>query len=104
MFTLHGAQRLGSAAIELGFERSSEHFDIVPAPKWEPESESAPPGRINPLMQIPTRVFSDESAMSKSAAILIQLGLQFPEFFLLQIRCNNRLTRFSEGGSSCNSL
>lgn len=83
MYTLYGSKRSGSAAAEVALERCGAKYRIVRASAWEPDSAIEELGRINPLRQIPTLVLSDGTVVSESAAILIHLGLAFPDAQLL---------------------
>jgi GST-like protein len=78
MYTLYGSKGSGSAAIEMALERCKTPYKLVRASSWEPESALADLERINPLKQIPTLVLPGGTVMSESAAILIHLGLVFP--------------------------
>ncbi len=78
MYTLYGSKGSGSAAIEIALERCKTSFRIVRASTWEPDSALAELERINPLKQIPTLLLPGGTVMSESAAILIHLGLVFP--------------------------
>ena len=83
MYILYGTKGSGSAAIEVALERCNVPFKLVRASSWEPDSALAELEQINPLMQIPTLVLPDGTVMSESAAILIHLGLTFPDSGLL---------------------
>lgn len=83
MYTLFGSKGSGSAMVELALERAAQPFRLVRASSWEPDSEQDELRRHNPLLQIPTLLLPDGSALSESAAILIHLGLQHPESGLL---------------------
>ena len=83
MYVLYGSKGSGSAAIEVALERCKTPYRIVRASTWEPDSAQAELERINPLKQIPTLTLPDGSAMSESVAILIHLGLTFPDVDLL---------------------
>ncbi len=78
MYTLYGSKGSGSAAIEIALERCRTPFKVVRASTWEPDSALVELERINPLKQIPTLLLPDGTVMSESAAILIHLGLVFP--------------------------
>ncbi len=83
MYTLFGSAGSGSAAIEAALERTGAPYRNVTASTWEPDSALAELRAINPLQQIPTLALPDGSAMTESAAILIHLGLAYPEAQLL---------------------
>jgi GST-like protein len=90
MYTLYGSKGSGSAAIEFALERCNAPFKLVRASSWEPDSALALLERINALKQIPTLVLPDGAVMSESAAILIHLGLAFPDSRLLPTDSNHR--------------
>jgi GST-like protein len=81
--TLYGSRGSGSAAVEMALVRCGVAFDLVTASSWEPASAQAALAALNPLRQIPTLVWPDGSVMTESAAILIELGLRFPDAALL---------------------
>ncbi|MBC5765457.1 glutathione S-transferase [Ramlibacter sp. GTP1] len=83
MFTLYGTQGSGSAAAEVALRVCGAQYLKVHASSWEKDSAVEELSRVNPLKQIPTVVFPDGSVMSESAAILIQLGLLYPDTGLL---------------------
>ena len=83
MYTLYGSQGSGSAAVEAALERTGVPFRLVRASSWEPDSAIGELERINPLKQIPTLRLPDGTVLTESAAILIHLGLEFPESQLL---------------------
>ena len=96
MYILYGAQGSGSAAVGVALERCNAPFKWVRAPTWEPDSALAELERINPVKQIPTLVLPDSTVMSESAAILIHLGLAFPDSALL-LTDPNQLARSLRG-------
>lgn len=83
MFTLYGTQGSGSAAIEVALRTCGVPYLKVHASSWEKDSAVAELERVNPLKQVPTVVLPDGTVMTESAAILIELGLMFPETGLL---------------------
>ena len=83
MHTLFGSRGSGSAAIEIALERVGVPFRIVTAATWEADSAVAQLRQHNPLQQIPTLQGPDGSVLTESAAILIHLGLMFPQAGLL---------------------
>ena len=83
MYTLFGSKGSGSAAIEIALERTQSRYRIVTASTWEADSEVATLRERNPLQQIPTLELPDGHVLTESAAILIHLGLAFPEAGLL---------------------
>lgn len=83
MWTLFGSSGSGSAAVEAALVRCGQPFRTVVASTWEPGSAQRELLRANPLGQIPTLQFDDVTVMTESAAILIHLGLAFPDSGLL---------------------
>ncbi len=83
MLTLFGAAGSGSAAVELALDRCKVPYRVLHASSWEPDSAQAELLRANPLGQIPTLQLGDGSVLTESAAILIHLGLAYPEAGLL---------------------
>ena len=60
-------------------------FQLVRASTWESESAQGALRDVNPLGQIPTLVSDDGAVLTESAAILIHLGLRFPQACLLPL-------------------
>lgn len=83
MYTLFGSQGSGSAAIEIALERTRTPYRFVRASSWEPDSALQELAAANPLQQIPTLLLPDGSVLTESAAILIHLGLAFPDSGIL---------------------
>jgi GST-like protein len=84
MIVLYGTNGSGAAAAEVGLEIAGVPYRNVEAASWKGESPGlAELRRVNPLAQIPTLVFDDGGVMTESAAILIELGLRYPESGLL---------------------
>jgi GST-like protein len=83
MYTLFGTKGSGSAAIEVALDWCGVPHKSIRAATWEADSALEELAKFNPLKQIPTLLFGDGSAMSESAAILIELGLRFPKSELL---------------------
>lgn len=90
MYTLYGSKGSGSAAIEAALDRCDVTYKLVRAATWEPDSALAALERVNPLKQIPTLLLPDGSVMTESAAILIHLGLEFPQSDLLPMQPGRR--------------
>jgi GST-like protein len=86
MWTLYGSAGSGSAVVEMALARCGQRCRVLRASTWEPDSAQAELQRVNPLGQIPTLVAPDGSVLTESAAILIHLGLCFPESGLLPQR------------------
>lgn len=83
MYTLYGIEGSGSASVEIALLRCRAPFRIVRAASWEPGAGLDELACVNPLKQIPTLRLPDGSVLSESAAILIHLGLSFPDAELL---------------------
>lgn len=77
MFTLLGADRSGSAAIEMALTLCGAEYRRVVASSWEAGAGQHELKRLNPLMQVPTLVIPG-GVLTESAAILTHLGLAFP--------------------------
>jgi GST-like protein len=80
---LFGSRGSGSAAIEMALRAVGIEYEMVRASSWEPDSAYAELLRVNPLGQIPTIRLADRTVLSESAAILIHLGLEYPQSELL---------------------
>lgn len=83
VYKLYGSKGSGSAAIEVALGCCEVPFEIVHASSWEADSAIDELAQLNPLKQIPTLVLPDGTVLSESAAILIHLGLTYPESGLL---------------------
>jgi GST-like protein len=83
MMTLYGTKGSGSAAVEAALRLAGQPFQLVDAASWVPTPGLEKLKRVNPLVQVPTLVLDDESVMTESAAILIWLGLRYPQSGLL---------------------
>lgn len=83
MYTLYGSDGSGSASVEIALLRCHAPFRIVRAASWEPGPGLDELACFNPLKQIPTLRLPDGSVLSESAAILIHLGLTYPDAELL---------------------
>ena len=83
MLTLYGAKGSGAAAPEAALRIADVPFRWVEAASWEPGLGLDELKRVNPLAQIPTLALEDGTVMTESAAILIWLGLRYPESGLL---------------------
>jgi GST-like protein len=81
MLVLYGSQGSGAAIVETALEITGVPYRTVNAASWKPEEASGVEElrRVNPLAQIPTLLFDDGTVMTESAAILIELGLRYPE-------------------------
>ena len=83
MLTLYGAKGSGSAAIESALTIAGLPFESVEAATWKPGPGYEELKRLNPLGQIPTLLLEDGTLLTESAAILIWLGLRYPQSGLL---------------------
>lgn len=83
MYTLFGSAGSGSAMIEAALVLTGASYQLERSSSWEPDSALERLRAVNPLLQIPTLVLTDGSVLTESAAILIHLGLQFPDSPLL---------------------
>ncbi|MEN3295402.1 MAG: GST-like protein [Burkholderiales bacterium] len=90
MYTLYGTAGSGSAAVEAALSIAKAPFRLVEASSWQPGPGLDALRRVNPLARVPTLVLPDGSVLSESAAILIHLGLQFPESGLLPSDISSR--------------
>ncbi|WP_085694810.1 MULTISPECIES: glutathione S-transferase N-terminal domain-containing protein [unclassified Pseudomonas] len=81
MYQLYGHRNSGAAAIEAALELCQIAYRFIDV---EASSEAAQElARLNPLKQIPTLQLPDGRIITESAAILVHLGLSFPESGLL---------------------
>ena len=92
MYTLYGYKGSGSAAIECALEVAGAPYRIVSAASWDSASCVDALSQVNALLQVPTLVLPDGTVLSESAAILIHLGLQFPQGQLLPPAAERRAT------------
>ena len=83
MYTLFGFKRSGSASVECALELTGAPYRIVDAASWETNDALAELERVNPLKQIPTLQLPGGEILSESAAILMHLGIAFPDSALL---------------------
>ena len=83
MYTLFGFKGSGSAAVECALELAGAPYRIVEAASWEHNDALQALARVNPLLQIPTLQLPDGTVLTESAAILMHLGLAFPDSGLL---------------------
>ncbi|MEB0048540.1 MULTISPECIES: glutathione S-transferase [unclassified Pseudomonas] len=81
MYQLYGQKDSGAAAIEAALELCEIPYRFIDV---DASAEAAHALQtLNPLRQIPTLQLPDGSSLTESAAILIHLGLQFPQSGLL---------------------
>jgi len=90
MYTLFGFKGSGSASVECALEMTGAPYRIVETASWEKNDALAELERVNPLKQIPTLRLPDGTVLSESAAILMHLGLAFPDSGLLDADANER--------------
>lgn len=83
MYVLYGSRRSGSAIAEIGLDWCGAPYRVVHASSWEEGSAQDELRRLNPLMQIPTLQTPSGEVLTESAAILMHLGLRFPDAGLL---------------------
>lgn len=83
MLTLYGARGSGAAAVEAALVLLGEPYRVVEAATWLPESALEELRAVNPLGQIPALKLDDGTVLTESAAILIHLGLAYPQSPLL---------------------
>lgn len=83
MYTLYGTDESGSCMIEIALPRCAVQWHRVDASSWQEGAGTEALARINPLKQIPTLVTPDGQVLTESAAILIHLGLEYPDSELL---------------------
>lgn len=81
MYQLYGHQNSGAAAIEAALELCEVPYRFIDVSST-PEAAHALE-KLNPLKQVPTLQLPDGGVLTESAAILIHLGLTFPESNLL---------------------
>jgi len=81
--TLYGYKGSGSAAVEIALAMASIPYELIEAASWVPESANDALKAHNPLGQIPTLLLPDGTVLTESAAILMHLGLTYPESKLL---------------------
>ena len=81
MYQLYGHRNSGAAAIEAALELCEIPYRFIDV-EASPESAQALE-KLNPLKQIPNLQLPDGSVLTESAAILIHLGLTFPQSNLL---------------------
>lgn len=80
---LYGSRRSGSAIAEAALRLAGVDYRVVDAATWLPESALAELHHVNPLGQIPTLVLPGGEVLTETAAILIHLGLSYPDSALL---------------------
>ena len=81
MYQLYGHKNSGAAAIEAALELCEIPYRFIDV-ETSPEAAKALE-KLNPLKQIPTLQKPDGGVLTESAAILIHLGMAFPQSNLL---------------------
>lgn len=82
-YVLYGTQGSGSAIVEIALLTCGAPYRVVHASSWEADSALDELRRLNPLAQIPTLRTPQGDVLTESAAILMHLGLRFPQAGLL---------------------
>lgn len=82
-YVLYGTRGSGSAIVEIALRMCGQSCRTVHASSWEDGSAQADLRRLNPLMQIPTLRTPEGDVITESGAILMHLGLRFPDAHLL---------------------
>jgi GST-like protein len=78
-YRIFSAQGSGGVPVEAAMSLIGLPYEIVEAPTWEGEAQTAKVAAINPLKQIPALVTPRGETITESAAILIWLADQFPQ-------------------------
>ena len=90
MLVLYGTKGSGSAAAEAALDVAGPPYRQVDAASWKESAGLEELKRINPLAQIPTLVLDDGSVLTEVAAILLHLGLSYPESKLIAAEPSKR--------------
>jgi GST-like protein len=77
-FTIFSALGSGGVPVEAAMTLIGLPFEVVEAPTWEGEAQTAKVAAINPLKQIPALVTPAGETITESAAILIWLADRYP--------------------------
>ena len=83
MHRLYGYKNSGSAAVEIALEMAGVPWELIEAASWNEATALGELEKFNPLKQIPTLVTDEGSVLTESAAIMINLGLAYPDSGLL---------------------
>ncbi len=83
MYQLFGYRQSGSSAVEIALCLCGVPYRRVDAYSTEDNEAAKELQALNPQMQVPTLLLPDGSVLTEAAAILIHLGLVFPESKLL---------------------
>jgi GST-like protein len=79
IYRIFSALGSGGVPVEAAMSLIGLPYEIVEAPTWEGEAQTAKVAPINPLKQIPALVTPEGETITESAAILIWLADRFPE-------------------------
>lgn len=83
MYQLFGTRQSGSSAVEIALHLCGVPFHRVEAYSTEDNDAARALEALNPQKQVPTLQLPDGSVLTEAAAILIHLGLTFPDAKLL---------------------
>ncbi|KHK66150.1 glutathione S-transferase family protein [Pseudomonas frederiksbergensis] len=83
MYQLFGHSQSGSAAVEVALNICGVPYRRVDTYSTEDNDAAKELEALNPQKQVPTLLLPDGSVLTEAAAILIHLGLSFPESKLL---------------------
>ncbi|MBT2341707.1 MULTISPECIES: glutathione S-transferase family protein [Pseudomonas] len=83
MYQLYGHRQSGSSAVEVALCLCGVPFRRIDAYSTEDSEATKELEALNPQVQVPTLQLPDGSVLTEAAAILIHLGLSFPESKLL---------------------
>jgi len=83
MYQLFGYRRSGSSAVEIALCLCGVPYRRVDAYSTEDNDAAKALEALNPQKQVPTLQLPDGSVLTEAAAILIHLGLAYPESKLL---------------------
>lgn len=83
MYQLFGHRQSGSSAVEIALCLCGVPYRRVDAYSTEDSDAANELEALNPQKQVPTLLLPDGSVLAEAAAILIHLGLSFPESKLL---------------------
>ncbi|WP_434557710.1 glutathione S-transferase family protein [Pseudomonas sp. Z5-35] len=83
MYQLFGHSQSGSSAVEIALALCGVPYRRVDTYSTEDNEAAKELEALNPQKQVPTLQLADGSVLTEAAAILIHLGLSFPESKLL---------------------
>lgn len=87
---LYRSPGCGSAIVEAAFTLADLPLRLVTASRFEGMDRLPELEKVNPLGQVPTLVWPDDTVQTESVAILIELALRQPEARLLPIEPTTR--------------